>query len=66
MGRDYIDVKIDTDRHLNGEAVAKRLRGERREDVCVHCVRVCVCVCVCACDRERQTKREIERERERR
>ena len=29
MGHDYIDLKIDTDRHLNGEAVAKRLRGDR-------------------------------------
>lgn len=29
MGRDYIDLKIDTDRHLNGKAVAERLRGDR-------------------------------------
>lgn len=29
MAKDYIDLKIDTERHLNGEAVAKRLRGER-------------------------------------
>ncbi len=29
LQRDYIDLKIDTDRHLNGEAVAKRLRGDR-------------------------------------
>ena len=28
MSRDYVDLKIDTDRHLNGEAVAKALRGE--------------------------------------
>lgn len=29
MGRDYIDLKIDIDRHLNGKAVAERLRGDR-------------------------------------
>lgn len=29
MARDYVDLKVDTDRHLHGEAVAKRLRGER-------------------------------------
>lgn len=29
LGRDYIDVKIDMDRHLNGKAVTDRLRGER-------------------------------------
>ena len=29
LGRDYIDVKIDTDRHRNGAAVAARLRGDR-------------------------------------
>ena len=27
MARDYIDLKIDTDRDLNGAAVAARLRG---------------------------------------
>ncbi len=30
MGRDYIDLKIDTDRHLNGAVVAERLRGDRK------------------------------------
>lgn len=29
MSRDYVDLKIDTERDLNGEAVAKALRGER-------------------------------------
>ena len=29
MERDYLNLKIDTDRHLNGEAVAKALRGDR-------------------------------------
>ena len=29
MSRDYVDLKIDTDRHKNGKAVADRLRGER-------------------------------------
>ncbi len=29
LSKDYIDLKIDTERHLNGEAVAKRLRKER-------------------------------------
>ena len=30
LGRDYVDVKIDTERHLNGAAVAARLRGDRK------------------------------------
>jgi len=30
MDRDYVTVKIDVERDANGEAVAKRLRGERR------------------------------------
>jgi len=29
LARDWIDVKIDTDRMANGEAVAKKLRGDR-------------------------------------
>lgn len=29
MSRDYVDLKVDTERHLNGEGVAKALRGER-------------------------------------
>ncbi|MFT4540666.1 MAG: hypothetical protein ACI841_000101 [Planctomycetota bacterium] len=30
MGSDFINVKIDTDRHINGAAVAARLRGDRK------------------------------------
>ena len=30
MDRDYVTIKIDVERDANGEAVAKRLRGERR------------------------------------
>ncbi|MEM9381625.1 MAG: hypothetical protein AAGB93_16840 [Planctomycetota bacterium] len=30
IGHHFIDLKIDTDRHLHGEEVAKRLRGDRR------------------------------------
>ena len=30
MGRDFIIVKIDTDRMTHGKEVAERLRGERR------------------------------------
>ena len=29
LERDYVELKIDTERHLNGEKVAKELRGER-------------------------------------
>ncbi len=29
MSRDYVDLKIDTDRHLHGKEVAKSLRGDR-------------------------------------
>jgi hypothetical protein len=29
MSRDYIDLKIDVERNLNGEVVAKRLRKEQ-------------------------------------
>ena len=31
MSRDYVDLKIDTDRHKNGQAVADRLRGKERK-----------------------------------
>lgn len=30
LGKDYIDLKIDQDRHTHGKAVAERLRKERR------------------------------------
>ncbi len=30
MGRDYVTIKIDVERNTSGDAVAKRLRGERR------------------------------------
>ena len=30
MGRDYVTIKIDVERNASGDAVAKRLRGERR------------------------------------
>ena len=30
MARDYTDLKIDTEGDLGGEAVAARLRGERK------------------------------------
>jgi len=30
MDRDYVTIKIDVERNPNGDAVAKRLRGERR------------------------------------
>ncbi|MFT5734420.1 MAG: hypothetical protein ACJAZN_001531 [Planctomycetota bacterium] len=30
MSRDYVDLKVDTDRHRNGAAVAKALRGDRQ------------------------------------
>jgi len=33
MGRDYVTIKIDVDRNPNGDAVAKRLRGERRTGI---------------------------------
>ncbi len=29
LGRDYVALKIDTDRHQNGKTVAQRLRGDR-------------------------------------
>ena len=29
MGVDFVELKIDTERHLNGEAVARKLRGDR-------------------------------------
>ena len=34
MGRDYVTIKIDVERNASGDAVAKRLRGERRGGLC--------------------------------
>jgi len=30
LAKDYVDLKIDQDRHTNGKVVAERLRKERR------------------------------------